>query len=308
MPTPADIPDVKAFRAWQDQSRLIEQLQITFVVGPPKCGTTWAMDTLRAHPEAVIGGESHAATKLNQLLIAALRQYMGEMNQPAAAPITRDSRNWIEPIDEYALLRQMTDRILLGYLRKHPTANGTVRVLADKTPGHARQIPMLAALYPWAKFVCCVRDVRDAAVSAWHYFTLIGQQQFFGGATTIDKAAEAYAVNHWAELLRHARHAGAQLGPGRYTEFSYESAKADPHQAARALYEFLNLTADEDTVRACVERASFRNKTGGREAGTEDKSFFRKGIVGDWQNHFDDGTASRIVALAEQRLATPVAA
>ena len=51
-------------------------------------------------------------------------------------------------------------------------------------------------------------------------------------------------------------------------------------------------------MRSCVQRASFRALSG-REAGDEDlSSHLRKGIVGDWKNHFGEAALSRFEAVA----------
>lgn len=55
----------------------------------------------------------------------------------------------------------------------------------------------------------------------------------------------------------------------------------------------LELDATEATVRGCVAAADFRAVTGGRARGEEDTgSHFRKGIVGDWRNHFTAETSA----------------
>ena len=55
---------------------------------------------------------------------------------------------------------------------------------------------------------------------------------------------------------------------------------------SKALMALVGSEIDERQVKLTVERYSFEKKTG-RLPGTEDKfSFARKGIRGDWQNHF----------------------
>jgi len=45
---------------------------------------------------------------------------------------------------------------------------------------------------------------------------------------------------------------------------------------------------DKEVIRTAYDKFSFKNMSGGRKPGAEDqKSFFRKGISGDWQNHFN---------------------
>jgi hypothetical protein len=47
--------------------------------------------------------------------------------------------------------------------------------------------------------------------------------------------------------------------------------------------------AGSPEVEACVEQASSRRLSGGREPGDEQSApHFHEGVVGDWVNHFDD--------------------
>ena len=52
-------------------------------------------------------------------------------------------------------------------------------------------------------------------------------------------------------------------------------------------------------VEHCVEEGSFSRLSGGRRQGQEDRdSHFRKGLVGDWSNHFDDAARAAFEAAA----------
>lgn len=68
---------------------------------------------------------------------------------------------------------------------------------------------------------------------------------------------------------------------------SYEEMLADTVGAlARVLPVHTGQPVDPERLRASVEKFSFRRQTG-RKAGQEDRaSFKRKGIAGDWKNHF----------------------
>ncbi len=300
--SPSDHPTNRTYREWQDQSRLLERLQLVFVVGPPKCGTTWVQETLASHPEAAVEGEGQFATWLAYPMAQILAQY--ESKQAAASRSPKPVA-WLEPSDHFFLLRQACDRVLVGYLRRaQQRGRQRLRAVIDKTPGHARHVATLAQLYPWAKFVCCTRDVRDAAVSAWHH---LGKTPgFFENATDIKQAAPLYAEKHWGELLRHARHGGAAIGPGRYMELAYEDYKADPAAVVRRLYTFCNLPADDAAIAAAIDANTFEKRSGGRKPGQEADAFHRKGVVGDWRNYFSEAEGDRLIALARQRLAIPV--
>ena len=291
---------VDAFRAWQEQSRLLERLQVGFIVGPPKTGTSWVTSTLHAHPNAIARGEGHLPTRLIPALRRAFETYTA-----AQVGTKRDSDKppapWLTPDDADALLlaRQACDRMFMRYIATCPPGTKhRVSAVLDKTPDNARHMDLLSTLYPWAKFVCVTRDVRDAAVSSWFHRRLLGDT---GPFTDINQFAPAYAHDVWAPMMWLARRTGTRLGARHYTEIRYEDYKQDPHAEIERLLRFLNLAADAHCVGTCVASADFKRHSG-REAGHEDASFFRKGVVGDWQNHLTDPVGAETVRVAEDIL------
>jgi hypothetical protein len=73
----------------------------------------------------------------------------------------------------------------------------------------------------------------------------------------------------------------------RTTFAKYEDMLQDGVAALSSmLTQYLETDVDEQEIRYTVERYSFKRQTG-RAPGTEDRtSFARKGIQGDWRNHF----------------------
>jgi hypothetical protein len=84
------------------------------------------------------------------------------------------------------------------------------------------------------------------------------------------------------------RHVRAWLRKGRNTTFlRYEDMVRDGQGTLeRAIASSTTTDVDREGVRRVIDRHSFRRVTG-REAGEEDRTHLaRKGIVGDWRNHF----------------------
>jgi hypothetical protein len=105
----------------------------------------------------------------------------------------------------------------------------------DKTPGYVRHLPVLADLFPEARFVYIIRDGRDVALS------LLDVEW---GPTTLEKAAR-----RWRKYVEAGLAAGQTLGPGRYLEVRYEELVAHPEATLRRLCSFVGLSYDVAMLR-----------------------------------------------------------
>ena len=110
MSTARPTPTADDFRAWQQESRFLDHLQVAFIVGPPKCGTTWVMRSLDGHPNAVVRGESSIGRALVPNLVNTFRAYNAHQAKFGSAEATR-----LGDRDFHMLLRQIVDRQLLQY-------------------------------------------------------------------------------------------------------------------------------------------------------------------------------------------------
>jgi hypothetical protein len=264
-------------------SAAVGRRDVFFVIGCQKSGTTWVQRLLDNHPGLCCGGEGHFSDVAGPLLEHAVRVY-NEQDRTSLV---------LEPEALLALVRSLTDGILARYLARSDDP-GAVAAIGDKTPEGAIGVPLLNALYPGARFIHVIRDGRDAAVSGWGQLRRIGTAHRF---ETLADYAVFFADEHWVPYVNRARAAGARLRD-RYLEVRYERLHADATDEVRRLLLFLEVPATDDVVRSCVQRASFRALTG-RETGDEDlSSHLRKGIVGDWKNHFDEAALSGFEAVA----------
>jgi hypothetical protein len=101
----------------------------------------------------------------------------------------------------------------------------------DKTPLYVRFIPMLADLFPSARFIHVIRDGRAVALS---YMSIP-----WGPSTVWEAAAK------WRADVTAGRRAGGPLGRDRYCEVRYEDLVADPHLELRKICDFSALEFDE---------------------------------------------------------------
>jgi hypothetical protein len=71
---------------------------------------------------------------------------------------------------------------------------------------------------------------------------------------------------------------------------------------AKELFQFMGLPNDDQLINDLIERSSFKFYAG-RDRGQEDrKRFYRKGVAGDWKNHFTEEDKRAFKALAGDML------
>ena len=151
------------------------------------------------------------------------------------------------------------------------------------------------------RYVVIYRDLRDAAVS-WYFFTSkIRATHYLRSEVAhlnIDQGLHYYIDHFLASEVRWIRDWRAQRDPTKSVELTYEKLRADTLGVFGHACRFVL----GDIPASLIERAVARNtfeRISGRKAGQEDqKSFARKGVSGDWRNHFSDAHVARFKEIA----------
>ncbi|MGH2748851.1 MAG: sulfotransferase family protein [Actinomycetota bacterium] len=200
-----------------------------FIVGSARSGTTLLRLMLNAHAAVAVPPESRFVVEL----------YEGRDEVEVDDLLARLGRhrlfqNWSLDLD--AVREQLPERGRAPFVecieaayRAYAKARGKSR-WGDKTPRYVEHIPLIARLWPDARFVHMIRDGRDVALS-------YGDLPF--GPKTVARAARL-----WSDRVAAGRRAGNDLGTTRYTEVRYEELTTDIDAGARALCEFLDLEFD----------------------------------------------------------------
>lgn len=278
-----------------------------FVVGYQKSGTTWLMRMLDSHPEILCKGEGRffgAGWRQESVKrIDARRPPSSLYNAVLDAEYLR---LWIErsvwsrndDADEHLtnLTRMAIDYFLTGELSKTGK-----RLVGDKSPLlTAETMEEIAGIYPEAKVIHIIRDGRDAVVSAAHHSRNFGKARKGARSTDPGKlqlAGESiFAGNslkrmaaEWSRRVGKAVQDGPALLGESYAEVRYEDLLGRPEAEVGRILRLLGADDGGETVKRCVEAASFERLSGGRARGEEDSSsFFRKGVAGDWRSFFTE--------------------
>ena len=215
-----------------------------FMVGMPRSGTTMLRELLNNSPDIWISSaEGHFIAYYARRIgryrdltdwrnferLAATVRRSRAFAAWAARGVHIESREWYEACGGYewpaildALYRLVHQQELSGEGRAWADI-----LWGDKTPVHLTMIPELATMFPEARFIHIVRDVRDCCLSAqraWGRHPLRTAQQ-------------------WAERVPAARKAGEMLGPERYCEVRYEDVLRDPCRELERLFGFLGVAS-----------------------------------------------------------------
>jgi hypothetical protein len=239
--------------------------QMIFNVGCRRSGTYWLQRIVTAHPDV---GEVPSETNLLSHGIAPLLERF-QHDDPMSVQV---GVAYIERERLLAHIRALCDEVFERFREGRP-------FVAERTPFHVRQLPLISELYPDSRIIHIIRDGRDVARS-------IAVQPW--GPNTVGGAAE-----EWRTSVEAGR--GAGIGSDRYREVRYETLLANPEGETRALYEWLDLRSSGETVKLGLAEAMRQTNVGPSRRG---------GIgTGKWIDEWSAGQVADFLRVAGDLLA-----
>ncbi len=273
----------------EELQKLLDSVGLFIVTGVTKSGTTWLQRMLDSHPEVACGGESKLNVFLKQLT-PAIREYN--------TALTKTNEKIYKEQAVYQPLAQVQARTIMQYLfldrleavRRAAAASDkaqALRWIGDKDPDYKRDLVSWRAILPESRMISTTRDGRDCYVSLW--FHLYPEREPLAAENRADFVSRIQGhATTWRDTMAKFQKDAAEH-PGRHFAIRYESLLDDAEGEMTRLFEWLGCDASQATVAEVVARNAFAVLSGGRSPGEADaKSFLRKGIAGDWKNHFDD--------------------
>jgi len=153
-------------------------------------------------------------------------------------------------------------------------------------------------------YIILIRDPRDVAVSWAFYRVLPKASKFWDGMVGLSVPQRLeFFIRHvldrtmdWAIEWRERMH------PERGLMVRYEDMLANTPGTMRSVLAHLSLPSDDGFIARTVDKHTFKAATG-RDAGEEKSGEFnRKGISGDWRNHFTPELIEQFRAKAGARM------
>jgi hypothetical protein len=210
-------------------SRLREEL--FFVVGHHRGGTTLLQSMLSSHPRLTLPPETQFF-----LEVWPRRERLGDLSDPAArrrvAAFLRSEECsardlGLDPLEVLEALpagRPDYADLFAALLEVWARSRGKPRA-GEKSPGHIHCVPLLAGLYPKARFLACLRDPRAVASS---------ERRAEWGTRSLDKIA-----SRWRRVFDQHERLSCTLPGDRYQMVRYEDLVARPEETLARVCAFL---------------------------------------------------------------------
>jgi hypothetical protein len=236
-----------------------------FVVTYPKCGTTWM--------EQVVHLLLHDGEQGEKLLT--------------------DQMPWVEAIPS----RPDGFQAFLAGMQEQ-------RVFTSHLPYQL----MPAVANPLARFVNVARNPKDTAVSYYyHDRSKMGYEGSWAEHLQLFMDGKLMFGDFYPHILDWWQ--ASQTADNIFFT-TYEMMKADLGQVAIRLAEFLGVAAVPELIATVVEKSSFKAMSTNSQTNFHwiprkegEESHFRKGVVGDWRNHFTAAQNEQFDVLFAEKMA-----
>ncbi|MCK5361009.1 MAG: sulfotransferase [Gammaproteobacteria bacterium] len=266
--------------------------QLFFLGGFIKSGTTWIERLLDTHPQVACKGEAHFASLLEPALRSAIVKYNSVIPERGNWKRLNDEGVESTQTSDYSYLEQDFDnisRLSIQLLMSKWSGNSSIRAVGEKTPNNAQYFYRFHQLFPNAKFIYIVRDIRDVIVSGWFFNLALDSEGTISKYSTIHDYG-TLIIKNWIQEIANANNFIEQHN-NQAMLIRYEDLWSEPQLHTKRLLQFLGVEDSDESIEFCLEKTDFSKLSGGRTRGTENRgSFYRKGIIGDWKNHLKHDT------------------
>lgn len=207
-------------------------VELIFLVGCPRSGTTWLQAMLACHPAIYTGPE----TQFFSTFAAVEKEFLRPKDRRVGLS---------EYFSKEAFYSVMAELFWATLSRLPPPPSIPVYFL-EKTPHHCVYADFILGTFPSARFIHLIRDGR-AVVSS-----LLRASQSWGRDWAAKTAGGATKV--WSKHVREGREIARRVQhPAQYIELRYEELRRQPHQHLARLFEWLGIPADMALINAAVD-------------------------------------------------------
>ena len=226
--------DLLARAAWTHEVDLI------FLVGCPRSGTTWLQAMLAAHPAIYTGPETNFFEAFSQA------EFIFQHTQERGIGL----KAYLTPEAFQEIIADLFWRTISALLEPE----GKPQYFLEKTPQHCRYAPFILNTFPKARFIHLIRDGRAVVSSLLRVGRSWGEQ--WAPKNVVDAT-----LRFWVDSVQAGRKiAELVTSPEQYIEIKYETLRSDTEAHLSKLLACLNLSADDSFIRSVASANSLNNR------------------------------------------------
>lgn len=246
-------------------------MNMVFLFGAPRSGTTWTQLLLSRHPDVGTVNETH-------LFSSYLRSAFASWRALQQAERSIGLHHYMSETEYREILRGTVRQIL----RRLGDRAGAPAIFLEKTPAHVRCWRDIVETLPDARLLHLVRDPRAVVASLCRAGAGWGERWASRGVIA--------NAHRWRLDVEQGLQAEAELGEARCRRLTYESLWANPVGALQAIFSWLDLPTATETlqgyVESCRQPQSLQHGDGGTgvwDLSSEPKGFFGGAGMDGWR-------------------------
>lgn len=272
-----------------DALHALSEGRVFFAFGIPKSGTTFVQMILDSHPEVSCPSEHQFDFLIRNVavLLTAYNKVLLEVDRRTA----RQGATLLTDDDVTEVLRHALLAIMHSAGRRK-----AARFIGANDNAIVGRLPLFVEMFPSAKFICVVRDPRDAILSQWHHNSRV-EADFLKRARTLDHWIDVQS-KRWqssmAEICSWQEPLGQSLLITRY-----EDLAAGNPVSFRRLFEHLGASHERTLIDRIVEETTFSKV----KAKSARNAFFRRGSPGAWREEMTPQQVRTVLANAATMMA-----
>ncbi|XP_053878758.1 sulfotransferase 6B1-like isoform X4 [Malaclemys terrapin pileata] len=155
-----------------------------------------------------------------------------------------------------------------------------------------------------AKILLLVRNLKDTAVSYFHFYNNIPTLPSFG---SWDEYFTAFMHGKlcWGSYFDYLVEWNKHMDDENVMAITYEELKENQTLGLKKIADFFGFSLSEEEIQTVAEKSSFKamKEKSSKTHGALGKIFFRKGIIGDWKDHFSEAQNKEMDIKFEECLA-----
>jgi len=268
------------------------------IVGCQRSGTSWVAALLNNHPEVAcfpaIAFRKESGEYSNDFGEIHLFNTLASLEPGNEDKPVRPISNYLTTHHKYfadlvlyegkVSKKELYDKFIQRYNELCDSKRGTKKLVGESTPAYIFHLDFIDSFYPGIKKLCIMRDPKDKIIS-WHY------NNIRKGRKAEMTISDEFILDYCQKRI--TKEYGSLLAyKGKVHCFTYERLTNNAKEVISGILKYLEVRIDEELIGDMINNASFQKLTAidsgavGRARGEESiKSHYRKGIIGDWNNH-----------------------